>query len=190
MVMGNALLKVKNVNEGEGLKLWRLLAQEYEPKQYKTRRMVQCQAVLGYAAEDTDVWVVLDKFENLVNEYQNGSGKTVDDETKAGVILRALANGDADQRDLSKHLVLNCHRIETYEQIKQELREIVGTNRFLGRSAGGVHAIAKGSPKGGGRGQAGGRGGDGKLQLTIKFQGDCWAYARPQGHRVPGQPGS
>ena len=89
LVKGNALDKVSLVEQGEGLHLWRLLVDEYEP-QWKSRKMALYQSILNFQFSD-DVLASLDAFEKAIRQYQAVSKKTVDGEMKAGIVLSNLS---------------------------------------------------------------------------------------------------
>ena len=175
LLKGTAIDKVSLVEYGEGLYLWRLLISEYEPK-WKTRKTATHQAILNYEL-GPDVMASLDGFEKLIRQYKSMTSKIIDDDTKAGIVLSALSRSVADQRhqELAEHLVLNAHRVNTYDEIKTEIREILGTKKYLNMSRGDVGAIGKGK-------KGGGKGGGTKGEITIKFAGECFLCGKP-GHR-------
>ena len=80
LVKGNAVDKISLVEYGEGLCLWRLLVDEYEPK-WKSRRTALHQSILNFQIGD-DVLGSLDSFEKLIRQYKTVADKIVDDDTK------------------------------------------------------------------------------------------------------------
>ena len=53
---GRTVNKSLLAGQGEGLKRWRLILQEYEP-QYKSRVASMCQKVMGYVLDDGLAWI-------------------------------------------------------------------------------------------------------------------------------------
>jgi len=162
--------KVQLVECGEGLALWRLMVMEYEPN-WKSRKTAMYQNILNYQIGDDPV-VGLDIFDKLVRQYRIATKKEIDDDTRSGVILRALSSNPRHD-DLARHIILNTHRLETYDLIKNEIREVLGTQKYLHRDNGSVQAVAKG--KGKGKNTVEG-------QVTIKFQGECFICGK-KGHK-------
>ena len=98
------------------------------------------------------------------------------------MILGALAKSSNEKhRDLANHLVLNSYRLDSYNKMFVEIREILGTKKYMNQESV-INAVSK--TKGGGKGGKGKKGGksDSKGQITIKFAGDCWVCGRP-GHK-------
>ena len=209
LLRGKAQNKVDLVDEGEGAQLWRLLMREYEPG-YSSRTLKHYQQVLGFKLESADISVELDRFDKSVRLYQKQSGKQVSDETKFGVVLAALASSrDSAVSSVVEHTLLNAERITTYDQLRTEVLDAIGTRRFL--SGGNVASVEQNwstenwsaeawsgeawsgeisafGPKGG-KGKGGkGKGKDGKGkgnfsgQMTIQFQGECH-HCGKWGHR-------
>ena len=170
---GRAQDKVSLVEDPEGLLLWRYLVDEYEPK-FRSRSTCLMQKILAYKIE-SDVIPSLEQFEKLIKQYEKTSGKTMDSETKAGIITNSLSMSSEDRLSrLAEHLVLNSERLNTYDLIRRELQEVIGTRRFMGKDAQNIQAVGKG-----------GKGGKGEAQgsITIKFKGDCFVCGKP-GHRA------
>ena len=165
--------EVELVDANCGLQLWRKLTQEYEPK-WKSRHLSRHQAILNFKFPD-DVIAGLDKFEKELRQYPAITGKDIDEDTKSGVILGALAKSSNEtHRDLANHLVLNSYRLDSYNKMFLEIREILGTKKYMNQES---VINAKGGGKGG-KGKKGGKS-DSKGQITIKFAGECWVCGRP-----------
>ena len=172
--------KVELVDANCGLQLWRKLTQEYEPK-WKSRHLSRHQAILNFKFPD-DVIAGFDQFEKELRQYHAITGKHIDEDTKSGVILGALAKSSNEKhRDLANHLVLNSYRLDSYNKMFVEIREILGTKKYMNQESV-INAVSK--TKGGGKGGKGKKGGksDSKGQITIKFAGECWVCGRP-GHK-------
>ena len=117
-----------------------------------------------------------------MRQYHTLTGKHIDEDTKSGVILGALAKSSNEKhRDLANHLVLNSYCLDSYNKMFVEIREILGTKKYMNQESV-INAVPK--EKGGGKGGKGKKGGksDCKGQITIKFAGECWACGRP-GHK-------
>ena len=168
--------KVQLVECGEGLALWRLMVMEYEPN-WKSRKTAMYQHILNYQIGDDPV-AGLDIFDKLVRQYRIATKKEIDDDTRSGVILRALSSNPKHD-DIAKHIILNTHRLDTYELIKNEIREVLGTQKYLHQDHGAVHAVAKGKGKGKGKGK---NKGAVEGQFTVKFQGECFVCGK-KGHK-------
>ncbi|CAK0871008.1 unnamed protein product [Prorocentrum cordatum] len=114
----NMMEKLETVEYGEGLLLWRLLMAEFEPK-FASRKMALQQAYLNFTFnKDEDPRKGIDRLETQIRQYQAATKKTVDDDTRTGVLLKALAAGSELQKKLGDHLVLNAHRVDTFIEIK------------------------------------------------------------------------
>eukprot|EP00971_Amphidinium_carterae_P260940 5176555-Amphidinium_carterae.2 len=96
-----------------------------------------------------------------------------DDETKFGIVLGALSRSSIPKHhELAEHLIVNSHRFASCASLKIELREILGTRKYMSRDATELNAVAKGKSK-----DKGGKGsptpanakGKGKGQIPIKF---------------------
>ena len=154
---GRSQDKVELAGEGEGAALWRSLLEEYEPR-YRSRTTCLMQKLLTFRF-DGDVLASLERFDRAVKVYEKSSGRALDQIIKMGVVTNGLAaHPDDSLRKLADHVVLNSARVDTYDKLRRELHEVVGTKRFLGTQSGGaVDAVAKG------RGRKGdGKGGGGK----------------------------
>ena len=67
----------------------------------------------------------------------------------------ALESGNKFRQDMAEHLVLNSHRLTTYDEIRKELHVVLGTKKFLGNdvTVQTVQAMdGQGSQRGKGRG--------------------------------------
>ena len=190
-----SLDKLELVEHGEGLHLWRLLIGEFEPR-WKSRKTALHQQILNFAMMD-DVLKAFDSFERLVRQYKTTTGKTIDDDTKAGVILRALGQSSVPRHaELAEHIIMNSQRLDTYDAIKKEVKEILGTKKYLsGKANVDISAVSKAkggkgkgkekgkdkgsSSKGASQGGAGRGKGD---TFKVKFEGECWICGK-KGHR-------
>jgi len=163
---------------------------EYEPK-IKSRTTCLHQQVLGFTMGQ-DIPTSLDQFDKLVIAYQKSApGKRVEDDTKIGVVLNALARSSLEAaQKLASHLVLEESKTATYLDMRQEIERILGLQKYLagGDGAKAIQAIGdgtKGKGKKGGKAKKGkftGKDG-GKLNLSLSFSGvECW-YCGRKGHK-------
>jgi len=179
---GRAAEKSLLVGTGEGLLLWRAILQEYEP-QFRSRTASIFQRVVGFAVGPKDVGGSLDKFDTLCGQYRQASGTEVSQDTRSGIILRSLVGLGQQKHEqcgkIAEHLIIEADRFTSYDLMKLEIRRIVSVQRDFLQDGGQVNALGKGV-KGG---KAKGKGGkDGRVQVTIKFEGDCHWCGRA-GHK-------
>ena len=73
----------------EGVKLWQLLLQDYEPRLASRTNMLHRQ-LLRFKVEG-ELMSSLESFEKLVQEYEQASLKTLEADTTASIILNQLA---------------------------------------------------------------------------------------------------
>ena len=157
----NMMEKVETVEYGEGLHLWRLMMVEFEPK-FASRKMALQQAYLNFTFnKDEDPRKGIDRLETQIRQYQAATKKIVDDDTRTGVLLKALAAGSELQKKLGDHLVLNAYRVDNFIEMKREIQEYLGVKQWLapGGSAE-VLAVGKADGKASQKGQGQGRGED------------------------------
>ena len=171
----NMMEKLETVEYGEGLQLWRLLMAEFEPK-FASRKMALQQAYLNFTFnKDEDPRKGIDRLETQIRQYQAATKKTVDDDTRTGVLLKALAGGSELQKKLGDHLVLNAYRVDTFIEMKREIQEYLGVKQWL-VPGGSAEVLAVGA--GGKTSQKG----QVKGEVKIKFIGDCYFCGKP-GHK-------
>ena len=170
LLKGDSQGRLCLVAAGEGLALYRLCTEEYDPK-FRSRSTVMIVHVLGFAFNEPDVMKTLDQFEKLVRAYEKNSGKKIGQDTKCGVVISGLSKSlDANAKNIGEHLVMNSDRFVTFESMRQYLREVCGAKKFMHEADAGaaVNALATGGkPKGGGKKA-------GKLSLTMAFSGNCY----------------
>ena len=169
LLKNRAMDKVELVDANCGLQLWRKLTQEYEPK-WKSRHLSRHQAILNFKFPD-DVIAGFDQFEKELRQYHAITGKHIDEDTKSGVILGALAKSSNEKhRDLANHLVLNSYRLDSYNKMFVEIPEILGTKKYMNQESV-FDAVSK--TKGGGKGGKGKKGWKERLQGPDHDQ-VCW----------------
>ena len=151
---GTALLRPHNASEGsshgQGPNSWmriadsnsgRKLTQEYEPK-WKSRHLSRHQAILNFRFPD-DVIAGFDQFEKEFRQCHAITGKHIDEDTKSGVILAALAKSSNEKhRHIDNHLVLNSYRLDSYDKMFVEIREILGTKKYMNQESV-INAVSK-----------------------------------------------
>ena len=62
----------------------------------------------------------IDRLETQTRQHQVTVKKKIEDETRAGVLLTALANGNELQKKLCEHLALNAYRVEPFAEMVLE----------------------------------------------------------------------
>ena len=115
---GTSLTVVRRAGAGEGLEAWRQLLLKYEPRSKQTR-VIKLIDVLSFSFKEGALLDRLESFDHAVAEYEKESAKTVDDDTKIGVVIKGLANGS-----LKEHLLLHSERCDTYSAFRAELDTI------------------------------------------------------------------
>ena len=81
--------------------------------------------VLGYRFRD-DIQCKLAAFERAVHDYENQSTKTIDDDIMIGVTMLGME----DMR-VKEHLIRNSVRITSWNQMREEILEITGTQQYI-----------------------------------------------------------
>ena len=59
-----------------------------------------------------DVLHELERFEKVIQQYENASGKDVDDDLRAGILIKTIK-----QEEISNHSIMNSDRLGGYEKI-------------------------------------------------------------------------
>ena len=131
LMEGKAADKVALVGRGEGLTLWKSLIDQYESK-LMTRRTGLLQQVLGFSFNTDDVINDIERFERLIKTYETTKSEELADDIKVGVVIRNLGE---KHPEMSRHLVLNSHRLDAYAAVKQEIIDVFRTRRFLSTGA-------------------------------------------------------
>ncbi|CAK0897778.1 unnamed protein product, partial [Prorocentrum cordatum] len=101
------------------------LTDEHEGKAV-TRAKGLLQQVLGFGFESDDVLHELGRFEKVVQQYENATGKTVDDDLRTGIVIMSIR-----QDDLARHVVMNSDRFDTHDKIKDDIIGIYRTKEYL-----------------------------------------------------------
>jgi len=206
---GQALDRLVNAGNGQGVLGWRFLCEKYEPRA-RTRQAGLLQQLLGWSFAG-NVTERLEAWERDLSSYEQLSGETISDGIKIGVCLRQMEEGA-----LRSHLIFNSERLKVYKDFRMELLSVraafdtctpmdVGAlqSKFQGncnicgkfghrasecRSGKGNPKSGKGNPKGSGGkgagGQGGGKYGGGKGgKHDGKGKGNCFVCGKP-GHRA------
>ena len=133
-------------------------------------RVNNLQAILNFMFPD-DVRAGFDQFEREVRPYHAITGKHIHEDTMSGVILGALAKSPTEKhRDLANHLVFNAYRLDSYDKMFVEIREILGTKKYMSQESA-INAVSEAKGKKGKQGESKGR-------ITIKFAGNCWVCVK------------
>ena len=168
------LCKIEHVMNGEGLRAWRKLSDDFEPDTGGRHAGTLIQ-LLGTEFPNSDEVVDrLDEFETAVLRYEAQSKEVLSDSLKIAIVQKGLKDDIIRQ-----HLLLNAARLGTYKQVKEEVKSVMVTRRAI-RAANALpgstsvamdlDAMYKGKGKGkkGKDGKAKGKGKDGKAKGKSK----------------------
>ena len=127
LLEGRALTKVSNCMSGHGLELWRRLVQEYESK-VGSRSTALLVKILTYDFSGNDVEDVLEKWENLIKQYDAtvAPADQVRSSIKIATVISKIPKGS-----LRDHFMINSAKFPEYNDLRKEIREIVRTRRHL-----------------------------------------------------------
>lgn len=123
---GRAQDKVALVDRGEGMQLWGKLVEEYESK-ILSRKTGLLQQILGFQFT-RDLAADLEKFDRACKHYEVSKSAPLDDDVKAGVVIRNLS---AAHPDVAKHITMNSQRLNTYPLVRKELVDLLRTQKFM-----------------------------------------------------------
>ena len=125
LVKGRALDVVQNTGPGEGAESLRRLEELYHPR-IASRFVGTLGLILNTRFSGHDLESELELFEKTIRRYEQESGKSIDDQMLAGIIINGIQ--DNSIRD---HVIRNSSRLNTYQAIRNELLEMARTNRVL-----------------------------------------------------------
>ena len=110
LVKDGAMKKARNALVGHSSEIWRLLCEEYEPRQ-RRRLRAMLSAVLRVQLREP-LGEFLDGFERQVHAYEDQSGKPIQVEIVAAIVIAAI-----DNATVAQHLALNVAALDTYSKI-------------------------------------------------------------------------
>ena len=146
---------VQNVGPGEGAESLRRLEELYHPR-IASRFVGSLSLILNTKFSGDDLESELEGFEKNIRRYEQESGKVIDDQMLAGIILNGIQN-----TELRSHIIRNSYRLTTYSAMRSELLEMARTNRVLSQMPTPMHIGALPNKKGKGNGgKTGGKGKD------------------------------
>ena len=125
LLRGRPLDIVQNVGSGEGAESLRRLEELYHPR-IASRFVGSLSLILNTKFSGNDLESELEGFEKNIRRYEQESGKTIDDQMLAGIILNGIQN-----TELRSHIIRNSYRLTTYSAMRSELLEMARTNRVL-----------------------------------------------------------
>ena len=114
---GRAQTKVSNMMMGEGLELWRQLAQSYEPKT-GARSAGLLIKILQFEFDGHDLLSSLETWEHLIRQYDHVVTEKLQAAVKIATVMSRLKGPIKD------HLLLNSAKFSTYEELRAELKLI------------------------------------------------------------------
>ena len=141
----NLMENVETVQYGEVLRLWRVLVTDFQPP-YASRKMLLQECIVNFsfgASEDPRKAIV---WETQIRQGQSTTKKKIDDCTRTGVLLKALANGSELHVNWAINLVLNAYRVESCSEMQRELQDDLGMKQWP--TGGGAEAMAVGGGQG------------------------------------------
>ena len=107
-----------NIEQGNGADAWRRLCWEYEPN-VRVRHGAVLHGLLRREFgkdQNADLAVEIETFERDVRRWEEQSGKTLDSDIKASVLMGNMAN-----TRVKDHLELNAARLDTYKAVRGEI---------------------------------------------------------------------
>ena len=117
-VTEKALNKLRTVEAGNGLEVWRVFQHEWEPR-VRGRFGGLLQQLIS-ARFEGDVIAALDRWETAVKKYVDQSGEVMSDNLKCAVVMKG--NTDAT---LQSHLQLNSSRLTEFSLMKKEMQRMI-----------------------------------------------------------------
>ena len=113
-----ALEKLRAAPIGNGLEIWRLFCEEWEPRQ-RMRFTAMLTSILRIELKDPII-SSLEVWERAIREYEQQSGDDVSDAIKASVLSSSIVNAR-----IREHLALNASRLPDYKSVREEVVKIV-----------------------------------------------------------------
>ena len=107
---GQALNRVTNAGDSEGLEAWRQLVKHHEPNT-KTRVAGMLLSVMSHDFSG-DMSERFETFDRDIRKYEHISGEEISENVKVGIIMRQLPAGS-----LKEHLLLQADRFKTAQEI-------------------------------------------------------------------------
>ena len=156
LLRGRPLDIVQNVGSGEGAESLRRLEELYHPR-IASRFVGSLSLILNTKFSGNDLESELEGFEKNIRRYEQESGKTIDDQMLAGIILNGIQN-----TELRSHIIRNSYRLTTYSAMRSELLEMARTNRVLSQMP--VPMDIGALPNKKGKGKGGKTGSKGKIR--------------------------
>jgi hypothetical protein len=116
---------LKAVGPGQGAEAWRLYHQQWVSK-VAAQRVSDFQDLLAFEFKGEMLTAIL-HFERQVKDYEEQTGKKVDDDTLVGVLLK-----NTKDLQLRRHLLQKVDQLTTWSAAKQEVYKVARVSRMLG----------------------------------------------------------
>ena len=173
LMEGEALGIIRNCSRSpfKGLEAWRRLIRRFDPHSIGRQRNILSKVLHPGQSKMPDLSRAIERWIADVQRYEERSGKRLDEDIRASVIIEMTPN------PLQQHLILNQSRLGTYANILTEISaylehrfESEAVNNDNGPSPMDVGSLV---PKGGkkGKGGKGGKKGSNAEQCTK-----CWKW--------------
>jgi len=114
---GEAKIKIQNVENGNGLEVWRQFCLEWDPKE-RGRYGSMLTSILN-TRFDHRIYPQLQAWKTKIQKYEEVSSEKVTDNIRVSVVM---ANCDFEK--ISDHLALNAARLDTYVKLEKEIRDV------------------------------------------------------------------
>lgn len=161
---GPAFEKLQTVKGGNGLEVWRILAQKNRPKTVGHKRAKLKKIINPTFPEDKTTYEQRkDWWYSEIKDYESRGSDKVSDSIKMAVIGGVLA-----PPELRAHLVMNASRLDTVDKVESEIEQCMDAMEGNAEAAGDpmdTNAMSK-DPKGKGKGK-----GKGKVKGKTKGKG-------------------
>ena len=166
---GRALDRIANAPHGWGMEARRTLFLACSPKN-NARFVVMMLEVLAFLLDTNDVVNSLETMERKIKEFERFANIEIPEFLKIGIVIR-----QADEGPMRTHLIMNSHRLTTFQDIKTEVTNVKQAQSAVKATSGDamdVDLFTKGS-KGASKGS-------GKKQDSEAV---CW-YCKKKGRRA------
>ena len=154
---------IRNILKGNGLEGWRKLAKRYDPATGARKKSLLKHILTPERQKLSDLSAYLEQWMELVRRYEDRRGSGGRNELPDDIKISILES--ICPVELEKHLQLNRQRLDTFEDVYEEIASYLETRVGIKLKIGSGHATSSGDPmdvgsfhKGGKGGKKGGKG--------------------------------